>query len=253
MLPGNTDGPGEKVTRVLTLAHRGASGYAPENTRAAFDLAISMGASMIETDVQITRDRALVLFHDDLVDRTSNGHGPLADYTLEDLRRLDVGSWFAGSGPQRIVTLAEFWADYLPRIPVCLEIKDPLAADELVHFLASAGTPANDIHITSFSWSALLRARDHVPFPVGFLGRTFDDDLVRRCAARGFAQVCPPVHLLDEDLVKRAHRRGLTVRAWGVRERADVDRLFETGADGATTNWPDWILDHPRYLERSGQ
>ncbi len=229
---------------MLAIAHRGASAYAPENTRAAFDLAIRMGSSMIETDVQLTRDGELVLIHDDLVDRTSDGSGPVADHTLADLRGLDFGSWFgAGSGPERVVTVAEFWIEFLPRIPTCLEIKDPLATDVLLQFFGSAEHAGDRLHITSFSWLAVVRARAALTTTVGFLSRTFNADLIDRCAENGFDQVCPPVHLLDAGLVDLAHRRGLAVRAWGIRERPDVDRLFETGADGATTNWPDWITE----------
>jgi len=229
---------------VLTIAHRGASAYAPENTRAAFDLAIKMGSSMIETDVQRTRDGELVLIHDDLVDRTSDGSGPVADHTLDELSQLDVGSWFdAGSGPQRIMTLAGFWAEYLPRIPVCLEIKDPLATGALLRFLGANAYSGDQVHVTSFFWPAVVHARAALTTSVGFLGRTFDADLIERCSRCGFDQVCPPVQLLDSNLVDLAHQRGLRVRAWGVRQRSDIDRLFETGADGATTNWPDWIIE----------
>lgn len=237
---------------MLAIAHRGASAYAPENTRAAFDLAIGMGSAMIETDVQLTRDGELVLIHDDLVDRTSDGAGPVADHTLADLRRLDFGSWFdAARARQAIVTLPEFWSDYLARIPVCLEIKDPLATQALLRFLHSTGYSEDQLHVTSFSWLAAVQARAALTTAIGFLSRTFNEDLIDRCARCGFHQVCPPVQLLESGLVGLAHRRGLTVRAWGVRQRSDVDLLFATGADGATTNWPDWILDHPKYVERS--
>ncbi len=234
------------VTIVLAIAHRGASAYAPENTRAAFDLAIHMGSSMIETDVQRTRDGELVLIHDDLVDRTSDGSGPVADHTLAELKALDVGSWFGvPAGPERIVTLAEFWSEYLPLIPVCLEIKEPLATDALLRFLGSARDARDRLHITSFSWLAAVQARAALTTTVGFLSRTFNADLIERCRDAGFDQVCPPVDLLDAGLVDLAHRHGLTVRAWGIRQRSDIDCLFDTGADGSTTNWPDWIIDHP--------
>lgn len=229
---------------MLIIAHRGASGDAPENTRAAFDLAIGMGADVIETDIQITRDGQLVLFHDALVDRTSDGSGPLADYTLAELRALDLGAWF---GPefagQRIVTLEEFAREYLPRIPACLEIKDPLSVEPLMDAIAT-WTDTASLHITSFSWSAFLRAtaRDR-DLTYGFLSTTFDRRIVRRCAARGMSQICPPIRLLERALVDNAHDAELVVRAWGVRDRSDVDRLFASGADGATTNWPEWITE----------
>ncbi|MBD5071934.1 glycerophosphodiester phosphodiesterase, partial [Xanthomonas citri pv. citri] len=76
------------------IAHRGASGYAPENTIAAFDLAVKMNADMIELDVQLTKDRQIVVIHDDRVDRTTNGSGFVKDFTLEELQKLDAGSWY---------------------------------------------------------------------------------------------------------------------------------------------------------------
>jgi glycerophosphoryl diester phosphodiesterase len=233
---------------MLTIAHRGASAYAPENTRAAFDRAIEMGAPMIETDVQQTRDNELVLIHDDVVDRTTDGMGPVADHELEDLLRLDAGSWFdAAFAGERIVTLRAFCSEYLPRIPACLEIKEPFAADPLIDFLAAHPEALARIHLTSFSWQAVVRATAALDVPTGFLSRSFNRDLVDRCARRGLAQICPPASALDADLIGYAHERGLAVRAWGVASREDVDRLFATGADGATCNWPDWMLEHPEH------
>jgi glycerophosphoryl diester phosphodiesterase len=236
---------------MLAIAHRGASAYAPENTRPAFERAIEIGANMIETDVQITRDGELVLFHDDIVDRTSDGVGPLADHTLDELRRLDIGAWmgseFAG---ERIVTLDEFWDSFVPRITVCLEIKDPLATDSLVRFL-SENELADRVQVTSFSWSPATRAKSEIDGPIGFVCRHFNEDILDRCVARGIVQVCPPVAELSVERVQSAHERGLDVRAWGIRQRSDIDRLFETGADGATCDSPDWITNHASYTGRS--
>lgn len=235
---------------MLTIAHRGASAYAAENTRAAFDLAIEMRADLIETDVQLTRDNELVLIHDDLVDRTTDGQGPVSDHTLEELRRLDAGSWFGSEFVgERVMTLQDFVGEYVPRIPACLEIKDAFATAPLIDYLRGTPEVAARVQVTSFFWHAALLATTLLDCPTGFLAKTFNRDIVDRCAARGIAQVCPPATALDAGLVAYAHERGLVVRAWGIREREDVDRLFATGADGATTNWPDWIIDHPRRRE----
>lgn len=229
------------------IAHRGASAYAPENTRAAFDLAITMGSELIETDVQITRDGELVLIHDDLVDRTTSGQGPVADHTLAELQALDAGTWFDPRfAKARILTLAEFWNEIVPQIPPCLEIKDPLAADELAAFL-HAKPDLSAVQVSSFSWGALLRLQQHVAVTTGFLCKAFNRDIIERCVARGVDQICPPAEQLDAALVAHAHERGLQVRAWGVRSREDVDRLYQTQADGATTNWPDWMTEHPAH------
>lgn len=226
------------------IAHRGASGYAPENTRKAFDRALALGSDAIETDVQLTADGELVLFHDGTVERTSDARGPLADYTLAELRRLDLGGWFAPEfAGQRVLTAAEFLDEYAARIPLVIEIKDPRATAPLVALLAARDL-IGAVQVTSFHWPALLDARAlRSDLALGFLTPRFDQDIIERVARRGFAQVCPHVGTLTARRVALAHARGLTVRAWGVRERYEVERLFETGADGATCNWPDWLRD----------
>ncbi|MEA2641502.1 MAG: glycerophosphoryl diester phosphodiesterase, partial [Chloroflexota bacterium] len=109
---------------MLILAHRGASGYAPENTFAAFDVAVSMGADGVETDVQLTGDGALVLLHDDTVDRTTDGHGLLVELTLEQVSRLDAGHWYGELfGGERIPTLEAFLERYVGVLRLDLEIK----------------------------------------------------------------------------------------------------------------------------------
>lgn len=226
------------------IAHRGASGYAPENTRAAFEKAIAMGADAIETDVRLTVEGALVLVHDATVTRTTDGRGPVGDHTLAELRALDAGSWFdpAFAG-ERVPTLAELIEDFVPRIPVVLEIKDQAATAPTITAIRAAGIE-NRVEVTSFLWPAVTEARRLAPeLVVGFLTPEFDADIIRRCVRRGLAQVCPHVDTLTEELVAEAHDADLTVRAHGVSRREQVDRLFVTGADGATVNWPDWITD----------
>lgn len=226
------------------IAHRGASGYAPENTRAAFDRAIAMQAAAIETDVQLTADGELVLIHDGTVDRTSDGRGPIADYSLAELRALDFGGWYgAAFAGQRVLTVAELLDEYVTRIPLCLEIKDPRATGPLVALLTERQI-LDRVQVTSFYWTAIMDAQALCPeLYLGFLTPTFEEDIVARIVRRGFAQVCPHVDRLTARRVALAHERGLNVRAWGISRRDQAERLFETVADGATCNWPDWITD----------
>jgi glycerophosphoryl diester phosphodiesterase len=228
---------------MLCIAHRGASGYAPESTRAAFELAIAMGADATETDVQLTADGQLVLFHDEWVDRTSDGHGPLADHTLAELRALDLGGWYGAEfAGERILTVEEALDAYLPHIPFALEIKDPRVGVLLARLLAARGV-RDGVTIRSFSWGALLDARAiHPAIPCGFLTRTLGEDVIARSVRRGFREIYPLVEHLTGQQVALAHERGLRVFAWGLGRRELVERLFETGADGASCNWPDWII-----------
>src|SRR5690348_3940801 len=93
---------------MLVIAHRGASGHAPENTLAAFRRAVAMGATFIETDLQLSRDARFVAIHDETVNRTTNARGKVHDLTLAELRRLDAGSWFGSEyAGERIPTLEE--------------------------------------------------------------------------------------------------------------------------------------------------
>ncbi|MCM3628473.1 glycerophosphodiester phosphodiesterase [Paenibacillus glycanilyticus] len=113
-------------------AHRGASAYAPENTMAAFDRALDCGADLIELDVQLTKDGEIVVFHDLNTGKTTNGHGPLSDYTLAELRELDAGSWFSEAyAGQRIPTLAETLAWARNRIWLSIEMKQAADCEDL--------------------------------------------------------------------------------------------------------------------------
>jgi glycerophosphoryl diester phosphodiesterase len=231
------------------IAHRGASGYAPENTRAAFDLALAMEATAIETDLRMTVDGAVVLFHDATVDRVTNGHGPVDDHTLAELRSLTVGAG-AAVGPQhQILTLDELLDEYAARTQLVLELKDARVTVPMLDRLRERGL-TDAVTITSFLWHPLLTVREQEPdLAVGFLTPTFEDDIVARAHRRGFQQICPHVSQLTARRVQRAKTHGLRVRAFGIEHRFQIERLFETGADGATVNWPDWITDYQRRAD----
>jgi glycerophosphoryl diester phosphodiesterase len=234
---------------VLIFAHRGASGYAPENTRAAFELARTMGVPGIETDVQVSADGVLVLVHDDRVDRTSDGHGAVADLTWAELEALDAGSWLDGRfAGERIVPLAWLldWAFPSQQPPlgltICLEVKAPAATDSLIEALVARGLSEQPlIQLSSFTWEAALRVREAFPaLTVGFLTPRLDAAEIERVVGAGLPQICPRADLLTADLVTLAHARGLNVRAWGVQTREHLALVYRTGADGTTLNWPDW-------------
>src|SRR6266700_421843 len=114
----------EGACSMKVIGHRGAAGLAPENTFAGFDLALEIGVDGIETDVQKTKDGKLVLFHDDLLDRTTNGTGVLQEMSWQELQRLDAGSWFDSKyAGERIPLLIEALERYGTRTCFDLEIK----------------------------------------------------------------------------------------------------------------------------------
>ncbi|MGE3269224.1 MAG: glycerophosphodiester phosphodiesterase [Chloroflexota bacterium] len=234
---------------MLIFAHRGASGYAPENTMPAFELAREMGAGGIETDIQVSKDGVLVLVHDTKVDRTSNGTGNVADFTWQELSALDAGGWFdARFAGERIVRLDQFldWAIPNPLEPaslvLCLEIKAPAATEATIEALAARGLTARpDLQLSSFDWDAAVRAHTALPgLVVGFLTPRFDKAEIERVLNAGLPQICPRADLLTPEMVTLAHERGLNVRAWGVGTREHLKLVYDCGADGTTLNWPDW-------------
>lgn len=111
---------------MVNIAHRGASGHAPENTMAAFEKAFEMKADYIEIDVQMTKDGELIAIHDTTVNRTTNGTGSVGDYTLEEIQQLDAGSWFGQEFVgERIPTFEEIIDTYRGKIGLLIELKSP--------------------------------------------------------------------------------------------------------------------------------
>lgn len=132
----------------------------------------------------------------------------------------------------------------MPRIPVLLEVKDAAATDPSIAAIHAAGV-GERMAVTSFIWDAVLEARRLGPdLTVGFLSLGLDRKLIQRCVEHGLQTVNPPIQELIPELVAEAHDAGLLVGAWGIERREQVARRFKTNADGAVTNWPDWIAEH---------
>jgi glycerophosphoryl diester phosphodiesterase len=158
------------TSAVMVIAHRGASSYAPENTLAAFDLALEMGAHHIELDVDLTSDGHIVVIHDDTVDRTTNGSGPVTSHTLAALRALDAGSWFGDKFTgERIPTFHEVLERYKGRAHLHTEIKghSPSLAQRTADLIRTHGME-EQVTITSFQNVRLEEMRAYAPaLPTG--------------------------------------------------------------------------------------
>lgn len=228
----------------LTIyAHRGARAHAPENTLLAFALAFDLGADAIECDVQITADGALVIFHDDTLNRTTNGRGPVAPRTLAELRALD-----AGLG-QRIPTLDEVLALCAARgRTVNLEVK--AATPEAALATAVAMEPVlaalDDVRraqtlVSSFELSAVAELKRRLPWlRVAMLygGREWRGrDLVTPTRALGAEAVHPGEELVTPSLVERAHQQGLRVNVWTANHWSTFRRMLACGVDGVFTDY----------------
>jgi glycerophosphoryl diester phosphodiesterase len=229
----------------MIIAHRGASSYAPENTSAAFDLALHMGVHQIELDVHSSSDGHVVVIHDDTVDRTTNGSGPVASKTLVELRALDAGAWFeARFAGERIPTFGEVLERYKGRVYIHAEIKgrtEHLAqrTADLVRRYAMA----DQVTMTSFQKARLEEVRAYAPeLPTGWLVEEVSDAVVTQARELRLTQICPPAKTVTPELVRRLRAEGFVIRAWGVADEALMRQVVEAGADGMTVNFPDKLL-----------
>ncbi len=237
------------------IAHRGASGVAPENTLAAFRKAVELGAGFIETDLQLSRDARLVGLHDDTLDRTTDGRGPVSARTLEELRRLDAGSWFRRSSNHETVPFA---GELIPTIEeilafgreheigLHLEIKPeaPSGAEHaIVGALHAAGEVARSA-VISFDVSTLRRVRQLDPLVV--TGLLYSDrlaDAVATAVNVGARQLLPRADRVTRELVGNAHTHDLKVVAWTADSPEEMQKLIAAGVDGIITDYPDRLVE----------
>lgn len=226
------------------IAHRGASGYTPENTMAAFERAVQLGAGFIETDLHLTRDARFVAIHDDTLERTSNGRGRVQDRTLAELRALDVGLWydrqFVG---QRIPTLEEILQFAREHdVVFYLEIKHGAAwgmHHALVGALQNTENAARTV-VISFDASTLAPVQKlDAGIMIGLLVDSTRHDPVKAATELGARQLCPRADLITPELVDRAHAADLQVVAWTVNETKQMLSLIHSNVDGIMTDRPD--------------
>jgi glycerophosphoryl diester phosphodiesterase len=236
---------------IWTIAHRGASGHAPENTMAAFRRAVELGARFIETDLQITRDAQVIAIHDFTLDRTTNGKGQVHLLTLEEIRALDAGAWFRdrGGGPfsgQQVPTLGEI-LDFAEEKDLIfyLEIKSGPAWG-VEHAVVAALRDQNAsarVVILSFDPTALDTVhRLDSTMMTGLLCEHPSNDLVERTVRAGARQLVAGGDLITPGVVDKAHHAGLQVVAWTINEPEQMRRLIGTGVDGIITDYPDRLL-----------
>jgi glycerophosphoryl diester phosphodiesterase len=229
------------------IAHRGASGTAPENTMLAFERGLALGADAFEFDVRVSSDGIPVVIHDPTLDRTTDATGEVNRKTARDLAKLDAGS---GQGvPSVDEVLGSF-----PGIPAIIEVKEDQAAKPLADVIKSHGAK-DRVLVGSFIHSALS---------------CFEAYGISRCASQrettrfwlgsrvrvalgfgGFRALSVPirsrgVHVADRAFVQTAVRHGIPVHAWTINDFTEAKRLRALGIAGIITNWPDRMTELAR-------
>ncbi|MCX7795811.1 MAG: glycerophosphodiester phosphodiesterase family protein [bacterium] len=232
------------MKKIFVIAHRGASAYAPENTFPAFELAVKMGSCGIETDIHVTKDNIPILIHDATVDRTTNGTGCVNDLTLDEIKKLDAGSWFspAFAGVQ-IPTLEEFLKRFGGTVHLVLEIKDKKATEKTLTLVRDLGL-LDDSTFISFNIEVLkeiIRLESNAN--VGFLTNYVDKELIKMVKDSNIKQICPYAPSLTESIVEIVRAYGLDIRVWGVDTEDIIERMIKFGIYTMTVNFPDKLIE----------
>lgn len=224
----------------INYAHRGASSYYPENTLSSFKAGVAMGANGLETDVHKTKDGVLVLFHDDKLDRVTDGQGSLTDYTYEELLRLTVRNTETGR-TDKILSLEDFLKCFSDLdLTFAIELKQSFIEKETIDLLSRYNLRDKTI-LTSFTFENLARAKAYAPdWRVGLLfNLAKTPDPVSLLKSISGEQLCPYAPDLTKELADQYHALGYSVRAWGVKTEELMKRVCACGADGMTVNFPD--------------
>ncbi len=227
----------EEKTEFVNYAHRGASEKCPENTMMAFYAAAALGATGIETDVQLSKDGVPVLFHDDTLLRVTGEEGKIGDYTLAELKQFKVKK---DGAVDRIATLEEFLAAFAWRdMTFAIELRDDGAEEMVADLIYRYGVDCKCV-VTSFVLDRLRRIRAIAPeLRTGWLKKDFSEEDIEAMQASGVDEVCPRAVNVTPERVEEWHSLGFNVRAWGVTDDDLMRAAVNAGADGMTVNFPD--------------
>lgn len=232
----------EPMGGAINCAHRGASGCAPENTLSAIDKAIRQGADMAEIDVRPTADGKLVLFHDETLQRTSNGQGRVGEHTLTELRRLDAGGWYGSAWQGEIIPeLGEVLTATRGRLQLNIELKgfdhNETALMELLRLL-SRPEDADRCVVTSFDTELIDELKARVPeMRVGYI---LGPGEVPSWAFRLRIDLLSVERsLVDAAFMEFATASEKPVHVWTVDDPQDMIHYISLGVDAIITNHPD--------------
>lgn len=233
---------GAKLHGTQVTAHRGFSREAPENTKYAFEAAMDCNADYIELDVQLSKDKQLIVFHDDKLDRTTNGHGRVDDYTYEELTGFSAGAWYGSEYEDaRIMLLSDVLELVDKKCMLNIEIKDVgdvnLTAEKTVELVKKYGY-TKSCYITSFSYKALQRVKALEPKIKTALIANLAAS-VRYSRLTDIDAVSMNYLFVNKSVVEAAHQNGKLIFVWTVDRKDDIRNMISLGVDNIITNRPD--------------
>lgn len=239
----------KKQDRILVWGHRGASGYAPENTLPAFQKAVELGADGIELDVQLTKDGELIVMHDEKVNRTTDGKGWVKDFTLEELKALNANKHFPEYGVVQVPTLKEVLELMKPTgRTINIEIKTGeilyQGIEEKVVELVHEMEMEEVVLYSSFNHYTCLKLRELCPDAyIGFLYMDGPIRMAEYTRKYGGDALHPALYNLQyPTALPEAREEGLDINVWTVNEEAYVRMCMDADVNAVITNYPDMAL-----------
>ena len=233
---------------VQVIAHRGYSAAAPENTLAAFQLAIERKCHLIELDLQFTRDLEPVVIHDPTLDRTTSGGGVVAQLSFQEISQWDAGSWFDSVfEPERVPSLGQVLDQVRPGgVDLLIELKEShllmRGCRRVVEVILRAEMGARCI-LQSFELEAVRRLHDLAPeLRRATLYRTPSPDYVGEAMSVGADYLVLSRRLAGDFVVQDAHRNGIQVFVWTVDKPREIRRMIDLGVDGIISNHPERVF-----------
>jgi len=230
-----------KPHELIVIGHRGAMGYETENTLASVEKAVELGVPMIEIDVFKIASGELVVFHDDLVDKLTDGAGPIEELTLEQVKALTL------EGNHQIPTLEEVLDTLNKRTALNIELKGANTADDSVRivrqYIAEKGYTAQDFVFSSFRWPELYRVQELEPdFDIAVLTGEDPLDAIETAKVLKAVAINPWYKRVTAENVAAIHEAGFKVFTYTVNEVEDIALMRSYKVDGIFCNYPDRAL-----------
>lgn len=242
-------------SKVLSIAHRGSSGEAPENTLAAFRLAVEQQADGIELDVHLSKDQQIVVCHDETVDRTTNGTGMIRDMNAEELKKLDAGSWFHPQFSTETIPLLEEVFQLVPdHMIINIEIKNSDGGQILQHLSQHIKRyhRTNSVIVSSFDHRCLKELKLMDPtIRIGLLLAHQLVDLVQYVDLMGVEvySIHPHHAIADPGEMRRLIEKGYKIFIYTIDQEAQFQKAMEAGITGIITNYPQRLIGYIHFIK----
>ena len=228
------------MNKPLVIGHRGAMGHETENTLASVQKALDLGVDMIEIDVFQIKSGEIMVFHDERLERLTNGGGAIEEYDIYDLKKLTL------DGNHKIPMLQDVLKLVDKQVPLNIELKGVDTADR-VHFIIEyyikeKGWKLEDFVISSFHWNTLKRMRElHPTIAIAVLTEEDPLDAIPVAKELNAIAVNPDFEKLTPENVLAIKEAGFKIYTWTVNEEQDIIKVKRMGVDGIFTNFPERI------------